>query len=168
VGLGSRFDPAARPRCTQVERLAASGAPWLAAVRREPPLLIPEGEAGRVVVRRPGEYEVWLGGSIRGEGRASVDGREVGSVRHELNNQGQYVRLGSAALERGAHRVEVMREAPDLHPGSGGPSPPEGPILLTRTEAADANAEVESWRSRRGQRLCGRRWDWIAALARRP
>jgi hypothetical protein len=163
LGLGERFDPAGRPRCGELRRLAG-GSPGarLAAVRRERPLAIPNGEAGSVVAERPGTYEIWLGGSVRGEAEAVVDGRSAGSVRHQLNNQGQFVRLGEAELEAGPHEVRVERRGADLHPGSGGPDPPEGPVLLTRREAADT--AVELFPAAGAERLCRGRWDWVAVV----
>jgi hypothetical protein len=163
LGLGERLDPAATLSCGELRRLARShpGA-RLAVVRRERPLAIPKGEAGRVFVRRPGEYELWLAGSVRGEATVLVDGRSAGTVRHELNNQGQFVRLGAAQLGRGPHEVRVEHAGADLHPGSGGQPPPQGPLLLTRSEAADAEAEVHPVVGAEG--LCRDRFDWVAVV----
>ena len=62
-------------------------------------------------------YEVWIGGSLRPRVELRVDGEPAGSVRHLLNNEGQYVRLGAAELGPGPHRVEVEISGDDLHPG---------------------------------------------------
>ncbi len=59
----------------------------------------------RVRVPHSGRYEVWLGGSVRPQVDLSVDGREVGQVRHQLNNEGEYVLLGKARLDVGRSRA---------------------------------------------------------------
>ena len=46
-----------------------------------------------------------------------VDGAPAGSVRHVLNNDGQYVLLGQATLDRGEHRLAIGFGGADLHPG---------------------------------------------------
>jgi hypothetical protein len=163
LGLGKRFDPAGRVRCGELRRIiTTSPGARLAAVRRERPLVIPRDESGTVVVERPGTYGIWLGGTIRGEAEAVVDGRRAGSARHQLNNQGQFIRFGEIELAPGAHEVRVERRGADLHPGSGGPAPPEGPVLLTRMEAADS--EVELFQPAGADRLCRGRWDWVAVV----
>jgi hypothetical protein len=87
-----------------------------------------------------------------------VDGQARGSVRHVLNNLGQYVLLGHAALDPGRHRLELDFGGPDLHPGSGG-APSVGSLVLSRGEAVDA--ELVRVDPRDARRLCGRAWDWI-------
>ena len=80
-------------------------------------------------------------------------------MRHVLNNQDQYVRLGAAALDAGPHRIAIQLDGAGLHPGSGGTSGSIGPLALTRAEAADAKlvrVPGDDWR-----RLCDRAWDWI-------
>ena len=112
-------------------------------------------------VTRPGDYEVWLGGSVRPAVSLWVDGERVGEVRHQLNNSGQYVRFGSVALAPGNHRIEFRFAGADLHPGSAGRGGPIGPIVLSRGEAADSRlvrVPASDFRA-----LCGREWDWIEA-----
>ena len=88
-----------------------------------------------------------------------VDGEPAGEVRHELNNEGGYVRLGAAELEPGVHdRGADRRRRPapgqrrhrrrdraaraQLHRGGATPSSSGSP-------------------PRRPRSLCGREWDWI-------
>ena len=59
----------------------------------------------KVRVPHAGRYEVWLGGSVRPEVDLTVDGRPVGQVRHQLNNEGEYVLLGRARLGVGTPRA---------------------------------------------------------------
>ena len=126
--------------------------------------VVPDG-AGSIVtharVGRAGDYEAWLGGSVRPRVELLVNGERVGEVRHELNNQGQYVRLGEARLASGTHRVEMRFAGADLRPGSGGRGTPVGPLVLSTTEAADSR--LVRMPATAAGRLCGREWDWIEA-----
>ena len=160
LALGSRSDPVAEPRCADVRELA-HGADELLAAASADPIRVPLSEAD-VPVNRPGDYEVWLGGSVRSAATLIIDGDPVRQVRHELNNSGQYVSFGEVPLERGAHRIEFRLSGADLHPGSGGSGVPAGPIVLTSGEAADSRL-VRVPAAAAG-RLCGRPWDWIEAL----
>ncbi len=82
-------------------------------------------------VVRPGRYEIWVGGSFRGKLSALVDGREIGSARHQLSSEGQYVSLGEVTLEPGAHAVELRQSSSWLDPGSGGPAWSIGPLIVS-------------------------------------
>jgi len=185
LGLGDATNPVSRPSCADVRGLAAvagSATTLLAASRApvavapldgasypqgwdrsDPALPRPTGPGdltARVRVSSPGDYEVWLGGSVRPGVELIVDGQPAGEVRHELNNRGLYVRLGEARLEPGAHRVSVRFADADLRPGSGGNPGAIGPLALSASDASEAEleripaAEAEA-------RLCGRQWDWI-------
>jgi hypothetical protein len=185
LALGGAVQPVGRPVCAEVEALAAGAQPGeqLVAAARPPAEAytladatyprawanpgapeapIPDGPGTleiEVSPARAGDYDLWLGGSVRPRVELRIDGREIGSVRHELNNGGQYVRLGEASLGAGAHTVELRFGGADLHPGSAGSGPPIGPLVLSRAEAADtALVRVAPSEARR---LCGRAWDWI-------
>jgi hypothetical protein len=188
--LAARIEPAARPRCEDVMRLARVAGPGgrLAAAspasvevirlartevhpaawedeRYGPSTLLPRGPGTietRIRIRAAGEWEAWLGGSVRGEVELLVDGEAIGTARHSLNNAGQFIGLGEVALSPGAHPVTLRYGGPDLHPGSGGQPLPFGPLVFSRLEAADA--EVSYVPASRAEELCGRRWDWIEAL----
>jgi hypothetical protein len=84
-----------------------------------------------VRVARPGRYEIWVGGSFRGRLETLVDGRRIGSARHQLSSEGQYVSLGEVTLDPGAHTVELLQTSSWLDPGSGGPVWPIGPLVLS-------------------------------------
>ena len=92
---------------------------------------VPAAGAMRAVVPRTGRYDLWVGGSFRGELVSLVDGRRVGSARHQLSYQGQYVPLGQVTLTAGAHAVELRRRTPALQPGAGGGEWPIGPLALS-------------------------------------
>jgi hypothetical protein len=163
--LGEALRPAAVPRCATVLAIARrAGAEEgrrarLLAARHAP---LYDATDGTLDVPRAGVYGAWLLGSVRGADQLLVDGREVGSVRHELNDEGGFVHLGEVHLGPGAHRAELRFGGADLHPGSGGfPRPPTGPLLFA--PAGEEAGSVVSVPLSRARRLCGRAWDWVEA-----
>jgi hypothetical protein len=189
LGLGTETDPAGAPRCSEVRRLARKAGPGgtLAAVSRDPVVVVPVAQTEHpaawdspqyefallprtpgtlttsVTIPRPGEYSIYLGGSVRPQVDLEVDGEEVGSVRHFLNNSGEYVLLGVTDLSAGSHTVAITFDGADLHPGSGGLAQPIGPLALTDQDAA--NTKISYFPASRADRLCGKRWDWIEAVS---
>jgi hypothetical protein len=189
LGLGTETDPASVPNCSRVRRLARQAGPGarLAAVRRDPVVVVPVARTEhpaawnsseyrfallprtpgtlttRVTIPRSGEYSIYLGGSVRPQVDLEVDGDEVGSVRHLLNNTGEYVLLGATDLTAGSHTIAITFHGADLHPGSGGVAQPIGPLALTDQDAA--NTKVSYFPASRADRLCGKRWDWIEAVS---
>jgi hypothetical protein len=118
---------------------------------------------GNLDVPSAGEYAGWLKGSARGEIELLVDGREVGAVRQEINNDGGYIHLGQIHLGPGHHEAELRFGGADLHPGSGGfPRPETGPLVFV---PADTEDELVSLPIDEADRLCGQRWDWIEAVS---
>jgi hypothetical protein len=189
LGLGTRLDPTGTPTCAAVHRLASEAGPGgtLAAAERARVTTIPLGRTEHPLswqwagypgtllpvtpgsvgaeahIPRAGRYEIWLGGSVRPEVDVLVDGRAVGEVRHQLNNEGEYVLLGATHLAAGRRALAIRFHGADLHPGSGGTPSPIGPLQLSREDTA----QIRLVRVRAGEasKLCGRRWDWIEALA---
>jgi hypothetical protein len=189
LGLGGTRDPSAVPACGAVRELARRAGPGgtLAAAERPPVETIPLQDTSHpsawqwadyphtllpvtpgtieaeVAAPRDARYEIWLGGSVRPQVDLTVDGRRVGEVRHQLNNQGEYVLLGRARLGAGHHSLAVRFHGADLHPGSGGSPSPVGPLQLSAGDAAQTR--VIQLPSERAAELCGKPWDWIEALA---
>ena len=182
LGLGNGLDPTGVLRCPALRRLVASepGGTVTAAARpatvvaelddAEHPgdwvegvrTLRPDGDGTvrtDVEIMRGGEWSAWLAGSVRGGVDLLVDGDQVGSARHFLNNYGFQVWLGETALEPGRHEVELRFSGADLHPGSGGNPEAAGPLILADSEPADAALIRLS--APKAQRLCGRRFDWV-------
>ena len=127
--------------------------------RFEPTPSSPGTITSHVRVEAPGEFDVWLGGSLRPGVELAVDGEPAAEVRHELNNSGEYVELGTVQLSAGTHKLEIRIGGADLHPGSAGNAGPIGPLSLSSTDPADVRlVRVPAARARR---LCGRAWDWI-------
>jgi hypothetical protein len=190
LGLGTGVEPTAVPSCGAVRRLArrAGQRGVLAAVARPPALVVPLSGADhpphwssagygrnrvlprgggevrvRVHVERPATYGAWVGGSVRSRLRLLADGEHVGSARHQINNSGQYIRLGDVELGRGVHELTLRLSDADLHPGSGGQPLALGPLTLTRAQAP--GTRVEHVRPADAtDRLCGRPWDWVEVL----
>jgi hypothetical protein len=185
LALGTATQPVARPRCGQVEALAADAGAGdrLVAARRPRVIAVslrearyprswstpatratptPDGAgtiAARVEVPRRGVYAVWLRGSARPAVELAVDGEPTGEVRHQLNNRGQYLRLGEPELSAGPHRIAIRFAGADLHPGSGGAPAAVGPLVLSAAEAPDA--ELVRVAGGEARSLCDRAWDWI-------
>lgn len=100
---------------------------------------------------------------MRGKVELLVDGPEVGEARHELQNDGGFVELGTASLAAGSHRVELHFGGADLHPGSGRfPRPATGPLIFA--PAGEERGELVSVPASQFDRLCGKPWDWIEAI----
>ena len=189
LGLGTETDPAGVPKCSEVHRLArqAGVGGTLAAVARDPVEVIPLTQtkhppawdssqyqfallprtpgALTTEVRAPssGDYAAYLGGSVRPQVDLSVDGEEVGSVRHDLNNFGEYVPFGDVGLSAGTHTISLTFHGSDLHPGSGGTAAPIGPLAFANQDAA--NTRIAYFPASRADQLCGQRWDWIEAVS---
>jgi hypothetical protein len=181
LGLGDDFDPYGVPRCDDVRNLATQGD--LVAAQGPEPVIVPLSQASYprtwstpstrfkpvpssagtitadVRVPESGDYEVWIGGSIRPQVDLTVDGHAIGSARGEINNLGGYVSLGSAQLDPGVHRVDVDFHGSDLHPGSGGQATAIGPLVLSGATAADSSLVRVATGD--AQSLCGKPSDWI-------
>ncbi|HEU5106110.1 MAG TPA: hypothetical protein VFU11_09735 [Solirubrobacterales bacterium] len=165
--LGTREAPAAVPSCPVVLDLAAEPIDgveaWLLAARHAP---VFEVSDGTFTVPRAGEYAGWVKGSFRGEARLLVDGREVGSARHQLQNEGGFVELGRVLLAPGRHSAELKLGGADLHPGSGGfPRPPIERLLFA--PSGEERGELVSVPAAAARQLCGKPWDWIQAVPAR-
>jgi len=189
LGLGTETDPASVPKCSDVQNLAREAGPGgiLAAVSRDPVMVIPLIQTqhpaawdssqfeSALLPRTPGtltaqvrvpqsaDYTVYLGGSVRPQVDLSVDGKDVSSVRQDLNNFGEYVPLGATNLSAGAHTISITLHGADLHPASGGAAEPIGPLALTDQDAADTR--ISYIPASRANQLCGERWDWIEAVS---
>ena len=82
-------------------------------------------------VPKTGRYELWVGGSVRGELTALVDGRAVGQIRHQLNHVGQYSSLGQVELAAGNHTLESRQRLARFRPGEAGAPWQTGPMVVT-------------------------------------
>jgi hypothetical protein len=82
-------------------------------------------------VPKGGRYELWVGGSVRGELSALVDDRRVGQVRHQLNHEGQYTSLGHVELGAGNHTLQSRHRLSRFRPGEGGEAWATGPLVVT-------------------------------------
>jgi hypothetical protein len=164
--LGDDAAPASIPSCEEILDLGlsaariAAGEARIVAARHAP---IYDATRGPLQLPRGGEYEAWLGGSVRGSVELLVDGHPIGDARRQLENAGDFIQLGRARLSKGRHEVQLRFGGADLHPGSGGfPRPDTGPLLFTPVDAA---AGKLIWMpTDEARRLCGKPWDWIETL----
>ncbi len=124
------------------------------------------GSPGRVnqlfEIPRAGRYRVWLRGDFGRRVTISVDGREIGSAAEQSGNSGNYARPFDVTLDAGRHVLTIDRAGGGLEPGDGSPSRllavvfeplPSGPPAVRELAPGD-------WRE-----LCGRRVDWVEAVA---
>ena len=153
------------PRCADVLRLGSLGGTLVTATRPQAiPLGYPPARGQlALTVRVPvgGEYTAWLGGDWRGLASISVDGRTVGSKRHELNWPGIYTDLGSTRLSAGEHLVRIRYETGGWRPGSGGTPYSFGPAALSLVDSREPVTRTSPGDARS---LCGRALDWVEAV----
>ncbi|HLY48798.1 MAG TPA: hypothetical protein VKR21_06330, partial [Solirubrobacteraceae bacterium] len=173
--LGDPGTPAGLPPCGAVAALAKeAGRHGLlaAAARRAPttisvPAQLPTGTTTRsFTVASPGQYQVWLGGSLVGHLVVRVDGQPIASTRESLNEPGGFIPLGRISLAAGPHKLRLSYTGASLAPGSAGPSAADPPFTVGPLEVAPPPGKVPvSYVSAAGYRsLCGRPWDWVEAL----
>ena len=137
LSLGNETQAAAVPRCRDVLRLAREAGPSGSLATATRPRAIPvvtpslTGTASApIAVPEEGRYTAWLAGDWFGNSSVTVDGREVGAKRAELNWPGVYTDLGAVELAAGqARRRSHVRHG---RPASG----ERRPAVLVR--AADA------------------------------
>jgi hypothetical protein len=188
--LGDALQPAAVPPCSAVARLgrlASADHGHLAAVARpavtvvdlataglpstwrsynDIPGVVYPGSSGTlqatVRVATAGSYEFWLAGSFRRRLELSVDGQRVATAQDHLNHPGVDTPFGSLTLTPGNHRIALTSSAVDFSPGSGGPPLAIGPLVVSRTTSDPPVITVKPGNARS---LCGKRLDWIEAVA---
>lgn len=185
--LGDRYSAAATPKCSRVRTLAnrarrdhgslvvAPRTPGVAArVTRapapfkwtvdanDPDTWRPLGE-GRVETRVTtpgGRFDVALEASVGRRVHVSVDGREVGSVAHEMSPRRTTLAIGSVQLQPGRHVVTVFQEGGSLDPRAGGSNRLIGPVYLTPRQPSTLRTVAPAdWKS-----ICGRPADWVEAV----
>jgi hypothetical protein len=113
----------------------------LAGVRQTKPAVVLVSLPLRTSVRlsHGGCHSIWIGGSFRNRLTAEVDGHPVGSRTAQLDNAGQYTLIGSVALARGRHLIELRDQRRTLAPGSGGSEYGLGPVVVTRVPDASCS-----------------------------
>ena len=113
----------------------------------------PGRSSARCESRAPGDYDVWLGGSVRPEVDLTVDGRPVGEVAAPAQQRRASTCCSAGArLAPGEHTLTIRFHGADLHPGSGGAPSPVGPLVLSSQDAADTR--VSHFEARDARRAC--------------
>jgi len=178
------LEHAATPTCPDIRRLAKLG-PLVAApssaipllvnlgavpepsgwstVGDDPEVVVPSDQgavASFVTVPVSGRYTVWLGGTFGGAVDVLVDGRRVAGGHNRPDWPGLWAPLGSTELGAGRHAVILRYTAGSWTPGAHGGQPLIGPLALAR-DAAPTPLQYGN-----AATLCGRRLDWVEALAR--
>ena len=186
LALGTPTQAAATPKCGQVRQLAAGAKSRLAYVERPqlpvfltakanlprfwgvdgtgPTNIRPYGAGtltGSLDVPAGARYTVWLQGSFGRPTVVRIDGRRVGSAKHELNPRGQYARIGEVTLTPGTHSIQISRGTGNLYPGDGGRNRLIGPLVL---DPATDTRTVKQLPASRWRDLCGRSLDWVEAI----
>ena len=114
--LGDFDDPASKPSCAEVLRLAEVAGPGgrLAAVERRPTVVVahtgttdPGSAELSFTVPVDGDYAAYLLGSARNPIELSIDGTALGSVEDQRNVDDQFLEFGRIALDRGAHSATI-------------------------------------------------------------
>lgn len=186
VPFGNKHDPAAVPSCVKVKAVAAKGGPEgrvAAAIRApngiaeftsHPENWVPDPANGTVTptsdgtaiaslnVPASGEYDVFVGGSARGEVTLEIGDIPMGSIRNRLNNNAQYIEFGQFELGGGEQQANLTYEkGGPLRPAVGGYPFGLGPIVISPVQN---RTQVTSLPASQATRLCGQRLDWIEAL----
>jgi hypothetical protein len=161
--LGDISQAAAVPRCAEVERLRGSS---LVTATRPKAISLgnpPSSGALTLTVPVPADdvYTVWIAGDWFGLASVSIDGRTVGSLRHELNWPGLYTDLGSTPLAAGRHQVTIRYDRGGWRPGSGGTPFAFGPVALSPVDEREPVASVSPDNV---LSLCGKPLDWVEAV----
>jgi hypothetical protein len=124
----------------------------------------PGTATGSFDVPRDAEYGLWIGGSDHGKVDVRVDGRYVGGETGVLDHVGQYRELGRLWLHPGAHRVALTYDNGGLAPGAGTSPSALGPLAVSAATAAESRLLPVPTSD--AASLCGRRLDWVEAVAR--
>jgi hypothetical protein len=191
LSLGSRFQPAAVPKCQAVmnlARLAAAHHGLLETVFRPQVTVIQPGDQIgvpthfgtygelplnkrgngpytlqlRFTVPSAGRYTVWVGGSFSSTLTARLDGHKIGQQRNQTEWPGNFLFFGSASLTPGAHELVLHNTGPDWGPGSAARQPfGLGPFVIAQ---GTDDRDVSYVQPRAARSLCGKSLDWIEAV----
>lgn len=194
LSLGSRFQPAAVPVCSDVRALARRAAAShgrLATVYRQPAIVInpstklhgaptqfgkygltsgliysnaPYAAAYPFNVQAGGVYGVWIGGSFSSTLIAKIDGNKVGEATTQTEWPGNFLGFGKLYLARGPHTLLIIHRGPDFSPGSAA-FQPFGLGPFAIAQGTDLS-DVSYVQPKDARSLCGKSLDWIEALGR--
>jgi hypothetical protein len=113
----------------------------------------------QIAVASAQRYALWLGGSFARGFEVSVDGRDLGRVKDQLANIGQYVEVARLHLPPGVHKVVLRYPHSDLTPGSGAEMTQLAAIALQPLDTPATTMLTVS--PQQATTLCGRELDWV-------
>ncbi len=155
-----------RPAVTVVSLSSAGSAPQWSASGDDPGAVYPPASGSletALTAPATGRYQLWLAGSFPRQLRVSLDGQATATAQNHLNHPGIDTPLGQAELTAGRHSVGLRTSPRNLVPGSGGAPFALGPLVLSRVAADPPVTYVQPASARS---LCGKRLDWLEAIAR--
>jgi hypothetical protein len=185
--LGKGLQAGKRPKCGDVRRLARVARGGALVVARRPPTLVVQADramhspgwmplgGGPLFLATPGRLEhsydvpvsgrwtLWIQGQIGRRLTVRVDGAKIATIQPQTAGLGNVAAPIALDLERGRHRVEIVRGGGSLAPGNGALTELNAVILTTGTgEQAGKLTEISP---RRYWEACAAPADWIEAVA---
>ena len=181
------LQPSRRPRCQDVRRVAhAAGSGSLIAATRPPALSVVAADArhspgwsplpgGALLLTTPGRFQhgfdvpatdrwqIWVKGQFGRALTVFVDGREVGEITAQTGGLGNFAPPVDVRLERGRHRVALVRGGGTLGPGNGAYTQLDAVVLTPG--GTDERESLISVAPKEYRKLCDRPADWIEAVA---
>lgn len=115
---------------------------------------------GKLTVKHPGSYKVWVQGDFPRPLHVSVDGHEVGTVSGS-NTPGQWLAAATLDLPAGTHTVTVEKAPGRDHLGPGEWAVGTLGAVALQSEQPErmVSLPVSSWHS-----LCGKEADWVEVV----
>jgi hypothetical protein len=160
---------AAAPQIVPVDFAAAAPAGWRRPVNAQLGVLIRRQGQLRATFTVPhaGVWSLWLQGEIMPTVSIGLDGRRLTSVGGQLRgnvfNPDTLPPIALRLARAGTHALTIARAAGTLAPGDRGSATLQGLFLTPAAQGTAATLHTTApgrWRS-----LCGRRLDWVEAVA---
>lgn len=115
-----------------------------------------------------GLWDVWVQGQLMPTVRLAVDGRSLASIAGQLSGNSlvpNTVPPIPVRLFGGTHRLTFTRGGVTLAPGDGGSAVLDAIFLTPAADATAGQPALVSMPAARWRALCGRRYQWVEALA---
>jgi hypothetical protein len=113
----------------------------------------------------PHRYQLWLGGSFARGFNVSVNGRRVGSISNEINNNGDYNMVGSPIeLGAGVATIDITYPQPTLAPGGDEDEADYTALSEIALQQLGTPSALLRVKPSQAATLCGRSLDWIEVV----